>query len=71
MTSSKQHVEAVKRYQKRVGKQYHLWMHTIHDADIIKRLESLDNKQGYIKALIRADMAKGGNSEAETRPAKP
>lgn len=26
------------------------------DADIIQKLESVDNIQGYIKALIRADM---------------
>ena len=71
MTSSKRHIELVKRYQKRVGKQYHLWMHTINDADIIKRLESVDNKQGYIKSLIRADIAKGGTDGTETRPAKP
>lgn len=28
------------------------------DADILEWLNSQDNKQGYIKALIRADMAK-------------
>lgn len=28
------------------------------DADIIEKLESVDNKQGYIKGLIRADIAK-------------
>lgn len=28
------------------------------DADIIARLESVGNKQGYIKELIRADMKK-------------
>lgn len=28
------------------------------DADIIAHLDSLPNKQGYIKALIRADIAK-------------
>lgn len=29
------------------------------DADIIAHLEKQSNKQGYIKALIRADIAKG------------
>lgn len=29
------------------------------DADILAHLSKLPNKQGYIKALIRADMAKG------------
>lgn len=26
------------------------------DADIIEKLNSVDNKQGYIKELIRADL---------------
>lgn len=58
MTSK--HIGAVNRYQKRVGKQYHLWMHTKNDADIIRRLDNQDNKQGYIKRLIRQDIARGG-----------
>ena len=33
------------------------------DADIIAHLDSLPNKQGYIKALIRADMAKRKQEE--------
>ena len=28
------------------------------DADILQKLDSVDNKQGYIKELIRADIAK-------------
>lgn len=28
------------------------------DADILKKLKSVDHKQTYIKALIRADIAK-------------
>lgn len=35
------------------------------DADIISRLESVDNIQGYIKGLIRADM-KGDRTMKET-----
>ena len=27
------------------------------DADILKHLEGVENKQGYVKALIRADIA--------------
>lgn len=30
------------------------------DADIIEKLKSVGNKQGYIKQLIRGDIAKGG-----------
>ena len=31
-----------------------------HDEDILVWLDSQENKQGYIKALIRADMAAQG-----------
>lgn len=56
---SSNHVKAVNRYQERAGKQYHLWLHSKNDSDVIAQLDSQKNKQGYIKALIRADMAKG------------
>lgn len=58
------------RYHKRAAKQYNLCLHRHNDADVIAQLESKENKQGYIKALIRADIAKGGSSEAEARPAE-
>ena len=32
------------------------------DADILEKLNSIDNKQGYIKSLIRNDMMKGGKA---------
>ena len=36
--------------------------HNDHDADILKRLNEVGNKQGYVKYLIRQDImkAKGG-----------
>lgn len=37
-------------------KQYNFKFHIVHDADIIKVLESQKNKNGYIKKLIRDDM---------------
>jgi hypothetical protein len=58
----------VAKYHKRAGKQYHLWLHSDNDADIIKHLDSVPNKQGFIKALIRDDIKRGYNEEA--RPAK-
>jgi len=33
-------------------------LNTNTDPDILKHLESCDNVQGYLKALIRADIAK-------------
>ena len=35
------------------------------DADILSHLDSLDNVQGYIKSLIRADMARQEKKEEE------
>lgn len=29
------------------------------DADILTRLDAVENRQGYLKALIRADIEKG------------
>lgn len=39
-----------------------------YDADVIEMLDSVPNKQGYIKALIRADIARA-KSEAAAEPA--
>ena len=33
------------------------------DAEIIAKLQSVPNKQGYIKGLIEADIAKGGGAK--------
>lgn len=35
------------------------------DADILAHLETLPNKQGYIKALIRADIAGKARTNGE------
>lgn len=50
------HTKIVNSYHKRSSKQYHLEMHKENDADIIRKLETLENKQGYIKELIRRDI---------------
>ena len=34
-------------------------LNKMHDEDIIKHLAKQPNKQGFIKALIRADIEKG------------
>ena len=47
--------KAQDRYDKENTVQIRLKLNKKTDADIIKKLESVDNKQGYIKALIRAD----------------
>ena len=35
-----------------------LKLNLTHDADILAALEASGNKQGYIKSLIRADLAR-------------
>lgn len=50
------HTKAANSYHKRTSRQYHLELHKVNDADIIRKLETVDNKQGFIKALIRRDI---------------
>lgn len=48
--------KAQKKYDEANTIQIHLKLNIKTDADIIKRLEEVDSKQGYIKELIRRDM---------------
>ncbi len=45
------------RYAKKNKKQFKIDCIITTEADIIKKLESVPNKAGYIKQLIRADIA--------------
>ena len=47
------------KYDKAHTRQVSLKLNKKTDADIFAKLESVGNVQGYIKSLIRADMAKG------------
>ena len=47
---------AVKKYNARMTKQFCLRMNLKTDADVIEALNSVPNKQGYIKTLIRKDI---------------
>ena len=55
--ASEAQTEAVKRYQERNTRLMSIRLNLNTDADIIQRLEEVDSKQGYIKKLIRQDMA--------------
>ena len=44
------------KYNKEHTKQVTLRLNKRTEADIIEWLDKADNKQGYIKSLIRADM---------------
>ena len=46
------------RYDKIHTKTIILKLNLVTDADVLKRLEEVGNKQGYIKRLIRDDMEK-------------
>lgn len=39
-------------------KNYHFRLNKENDSDVIAKLESVQNKQGYIKSLILADIEK-------------
>lgn len=56
MKASKAQLAAQARYDAQNTIQIHLKLNTTTDADIIKKLEEVESKQGYIKELIRADM---------------
>lgn len=46
------------KYKKANTKSIALQLNLRTDTDILQRLDEMPNKQGYIKALIRADIAK-------------
>lgn len=43
-----------------VTRGFHLKFHIVHDADVIAALDEQQNKNGYIKKLIREDLEKRG-----------
>lgn len=47
---------AVAKYDAQATKKILLKLNLKTDADILKRLEEVPNKQGYIKELIRKDI---------------
>lgn len=57
MATSEARKRATRRYDAANTIQLGLKLNRKTDADILERLEREPNKQGYIKALIRADMA--------------
>lgn len=50
--------KAVRKYDKEHTKQIMLKFNLETDADILAKLEEVENKQGYIKQLIRQDIEK-------------
>lgn len=56
--SSEARKRAVSKYDASHTKQIKLKLNLETDKDILERLDEMDNKQGYIKSLIRADIKK-------------
>lgn len=56
-TTPKSQLEAVKRYNGKNIVQVHVALNRKTDADILAWLEQQENKQGYIKQLIRNDLS--------------
>ena len=57
-TTPNAHTRANTKYNKSHTKQVPLRFNLKTDADILEKLESVPNKLGYIKSLIRDDIAR-------------
>lgn len=55
--------EAQQRYQDKTRRRVVVNLNTNTDQDILEHLEQIGSIQGYIKGLIRADLAKQSKSE--------
>lgn len=54
---SERKITPQERYAAKYKKQFKIDCFTSTEMDIIQKLESVPNKAGYIKSLIRADIA--------------
>ena len=50
--------KASKKYSRNNTKRYAIELNLKNDSEIIKKLEEVPNKQGYIKGLILEDLKK-------------
>ncbi len=51
-------IRANRKYEAENTRQVHLKLNRRTDKDVLEKLDSVPNKQGYIKELIRADLKK-------------
>lgn len=58
MSTEDRKKSAKERYDERTARYYGLKLNKGTDADIIAKLSTVGSMQGYIKALIREDIAK-------------
>lgn len=59
---------AKQRYEKKHGVGFSIRLTDTTDADIIRQLRSQDSIQGYIKRLIREDIAKQASVSDLSKP---
>ena len=57
--------KASKKYSRNNTKRYAIELNIKTDSDIIKALDSVPNKQGYIKELIKKDIYKDVKREVK------
>ena len=58
MAETEAQKRAREKYDAKATKQLKMKLNLKTDADIIQKLDSVPNKQGYIKQLIRDDLMK-------------
>lgn len=50
-------LRASKKYNEKNCRVITMKLSKIYDKDVLDRLDSVDNRQGYVKALVRKDLA--------------
>lgn len=65
MGTSEAQRRAAQKYKKANTRQISFCFSNIYDADIISKLDAVESKQGYIKDLIRADIARANSGKKE------
>ena len=56
--ASEAQIKAQKKYDAENTLQVHLKLNRRTDEDVLEKLDSVPDKQGYVKRLIRADLGK-------------
>lgn len=59
MVVSRAQARASRKYDKEHTRQITLKLNLRTDSDILEKLDQVPSKQGYIKSLIRKDIAEG------------
>ena len=70
MAVSEAHKRASMKYDKENMRQIKFNLSLKYDQDVIAQLDTVGNKQGYIKTLIRADIAARAKAEQAENAAR-